>query len=116
MSWWGKFLLALGSLAVMFLVSVATVSIWPSGSKTTFYVIDPKIVVKHFLDQRGEGMSDDAFKAAILEIDDLVVAEAELLYRESGAFFVNKAHVLAGGVDISHAFGERIIQRWDQLQ
>ena len=31
-----------------------------------------------------------------------------------GAMLVNKDHVLAGGVDVSVAFADRVIARWDE--
>lgn len=79
-------------------------------------VIDARVVTKMFVDQRGGDLDDDAYRQAIRDIDSIVTAEAERIYRATGQIMINADHILAGGRDVSASFGERVIEMWDQTQ
>lgn len=81
-----------------------------------WYVVDASTVVQHFLEERGDDLSDEEMAGAILVFDQLVMQEAEAIFAETGARLVNKAHVLAGAEDVSLPFAERVIARWDAIQ
>ena len=105
--------LIVGGVSAMFLVAVATQHLMGERASDTLMVIDPKLVVERFVEERGIEMSDESFKDAILQLDAIVLAEAAAIHNARGAMLVNKDHVLAGGLDVSEAFSERVIARWD---
>ena len=106
--------LVVGGVSAMFLVAVATQHLMADRAPNSLLVIDPKLVVKRFVEERGNEMSDATFKDAILQLDAIVLAEAAAIHDARGAMLVNKDHVLAGGVDVSVAFADRVIARWDE--
>lgn len=79
-------------------------------------VVDAKVVTKMFVDHRGKDLDEDAYRLAIRDIDSIVTAEAERIYRATGQVMINADHILAGGRDVSVTFGERVIELWDQTQ
>ena len=105
--------LVVGGVSAMFLVAVATQHLMADRAPNSLLVIDPKLVVKRFVEERGNEMSDATFKDAILQLDAIVLAEAAAIHNARGAMLVNKDHVLAGGLDVSEAFSDRVIARWD---
>lgn len=76
-------------------------------------VIDAKVVTKMFVDQRGVDLDEEEYRRAIRDIDSIVTAEAERIYRATGQMMINADHVLAGGLDVSSSFGQRVIELWD---
>ncbi|MDP7152381.1 MAG: hypothetical protein QGI08_15960 [Paracoccaceae bacterium] len=79
-------------------------------------IVDAKSVVRVFIEERGQHLSEDALRDAIRTFDRLVMEEAQVLHTQTGALLINANHVLAGGVDISHEFAARVIARWDLIQ
>lgn len=79
-------------------------------------IVDAKAVVRIFIEERGQHLSEEALRDAIREFDRLVMAEARDLHAETGALLINANHILAGGIEISDAFAARVITRWDQIQ
>jgi hypothetical protein len=111
----GLYILA-GFFAVLCMVLVATVVTLYFGTRGTppeTYVIDARAVVRIFLEERGTNFSDEETSLAIASIDEIVLGEAERIYRETGSVIVNKAHMLAGGRDVTEEFARMIIAAWD---
>lgn len=79
-------------------------------------IVDAKAVVRIFIEERGQHLSEEALRIAIQDFDRLVMAEARDLHAETGALLINANHILAGGIEISDAFATRVIARWDQIQ
>lgn len=105
------------SLATMACVSTLTLMYFDVLELTQEpLVIDARVITKMFVDQRGVDLDDDQYRSAIRDIDSIVTAEAERVYRATGQMMINADHVLAGGVDVSETFGQRVIQLWDETQ
>lgn len=79
-------------------------------------IVDAKAVVRIFVEERGQHLSEEALRDAIRNFDQLVMEEAQALHAQTGALLINANHVLAGGVEISEGFAARVISRWDALQ
>lgn len=79
-------------------------------------IVDAKAVVRIFVEERGQHMSEDALRNAIRAFDQLVMDEAQALHAQTGSLLLNANHILAGGVEISEGFAARVISRWDALQ
>ncbi|MDG1432016.1 MAG: hypothetical protein P8L68_19335 [Paracoccaceae bacterium] len=79
-------------------------------------IVDAKAVVRIFIEERGQHLSEEALRDAIRDFDRLVMAEAQAIHAETGALLINANHILAGGIEISDAFAARVIARWDQIQ
>ncbi|MDG1430021.1 MAG: hypothetical protein P8L68_15820 [Paracoccaceae bacterium] len=79
-------------------------------------IVDAKSVVRIFVEERGQHLSEDALRDAIRTFDHLVMEEAQALHAQTSALLINANHVLAGGVDISQGFAARVIARWDLIQ
>ena len=52
-------------------------------------IIDAKAVVRIFIEERGQHLSEEALRDAIREFDHLVMAEAQALHSETGALLIN---------------------------
>lgn len=79
-------------------------------------MVDANAVVRIFIEERGQHLSEEALRDAIRDFDRLVMSEAQDIHAETGALLLNANHILAGGVEISDAFAARVIARWDQTQ
>ena len=79
-------------------------------------IVDAKSVVRIFVEERGQHLSEEALRDAIRRFDRLVMEEAQVLHTQTGALLINANHILAGGVEISEAFAARVISRWDAVQ
>lgn len=79
-------------------------------------IVDAKSVVRIFVEERGQHLSEEALRDAIRDFDRLVMEEAQAIHAQTGALLINANHVLAGGVDISRNFAVRVIDRWDLIQ
>ena len=79
-------------------------------------IVDAKAVVRIFVQERGQHLSEEALREAIRTFDQLVMDEAQALHAQTGALLINANHILAGGVEISEGFAARVISRWDQIQ
>lgn len=110
--------------------SVLVLSIWASvttcyglatyfnvfAPKAEMLIVDAKQVVRIFVDERGNDLSEEDMRVAIKEFDALVIGLASDIYQQSGSLIINSNHVLAGGRDISDEFGRAVIAQWDALQ
>lgn len=85
-----------------------------SRKSQTIYAVDAALVVKAFVDQRGDEMEDDELREAVKRIDELANDEARKIYARTGIPILNSRSILVGAVDISDQFAETIIARWSQ--
>ena len=107
-------LTGLFALLCMVLVSTGvTLYFNPRTAPPETYVIDARAIVRIFLEERGANFSDEETSRAIASIDEIVLGEAERIYRETGSVIVNKTHMLAGGRDVTEDFARMIIAAWD---
>lgn len=112
---WGLY--AVMGLAALILLQLAVLHLSGALERDAgWYAVDAPTVAKLFLEERGNDLSEDELRSAILVFDQMVVAEAEAIYASTGARLVNKAHVLAGAPDVSEDFAARVIARWDEVQ
>lgn len=81
-----------------------------------WYVVDAPSVVRVFIEERGDQMTEAEMASAILVFDQLVMEEAQAIFAQTGHRLVNANHVLAGANDVSIQFAHRVVARWDALQ
>jgi len=84
--------------------------------ETGALIVDAKTVVRIFIETRGVNLNEDQMSDAIKAFDRLVMDEAESLYQGTGRAIINANHILAGGINISDQFAQRVIARWDGEQ
>ncbi len=113
--WW-----ILGGLAGLLVIVIVNLGVlgWAGllDRAPGIYVIDAPTVARIFVEERGKEMSEEDLKAAILNFDAMVIEEAEAIYAATGQALVNKAHMLAGGENVSETFARRVLARWDARQ
>ena len=104
------------ALAVIAL-QIGTINYYGTGQQETgVLIVDAKTVVRIFIETRGVNLDEDQMSDAIKAFDRLVMEEAESIYQGTGRAIINANHILAGGIDISDQFAERVIARWDGEQ
>lgn len=82
----------------------------------TFWVIDAPQLTKIFTEKRLHSVEMENLPEAIFAFDQLVTQVADEVYAETGKPIVNKAHLLAGGDDVTAQFADRVIATWDQYK
>ena len=117
MTWATRTVLGLLSILTVIAIQLGTLSyLGHLDRPAEVLIVDAKSVVRIFVEERGQHLSEDALRDAIRDFDRLVMEEAQVLHVQTGALLINANHVLAGGVDISHGFAARVIARWDAVQ
>ena len=105
------------AIAGAFILNLITLSAFGLlDPKPQTLVVDARQVVRIFVEKRGEELTDAELKGAILVFDQIVVDEATAIFNETGNIMINADHMLAGGVEVSALFADRVIARWDALQ
>ena len=113
----GALYTALLLLALMAIVRVTEMSA-PSAnampaSEAEILMVDPDILLKLFVEDRGASLQGDAFLASVEKFDRLVSQVAAETYAEYGVLVVKADLVLAGGLDYTTTFYARISELWD---
>lgn len=83
------------------------------ASDAEILMVDPDLVLKLFVEDRGLNLEGEAFTAAVQKLDRLVSQVSAETYAEFGVLVVKADLVLAGGVDYTAAFYARIAELWD---
>ncbi len=83
--------------------------------RETFFV-NTDMVLKVFVEEATEGMDVAAIGEAMPKLNELMLAEADAIYAETGNVLLNAKVVIAGGRDVSDAFAQRVIERWNAIQ
>lgn len=104
-------------LALMAVVRVTEMSS-PSAnampaSEAEILMVDPDLLLKLFVEDRGATLQGDAFLASVEKFDRLVGQVAAETYAEHGVLVVKADLVLAGGLDYTTAFYARISELWE---
>ena len=104
-------------LALMAVVRVTEMSS-PSAnampaSEAEILMVDPDLLLKLFVEDRGASLQGDAFLASVEKFDRLVGQVAAETYAEYGVLVVKADLVLAGGLDYTTTFYARISELWD---
>lgn len=112
---WRKHVAAgLGSVIAVLIINLSVLQFFGLlERRDEAFVVDAPTVARIFIEERGKDMGDDEMKEAIRQFDALVIAEANAIYTATGQPLVNKAHMLAGGRDVSAEFAARVIRAWD---
>lgn len=78
--------------------------------------VNTDMVVKVFVEEATIGMDVEEIGKAMPLVNEIMLAEADAIYRETGNVLINAKVVIAGGHDVSEEFAQRVIQRWNALK
>lgn len=74
--------------------------------------INTDTVVKVFVEEATLGMEVEEISKVMPLVNEIMYAEADAIWRETGSVLINSKVVIAGGHDVSEQFADRVLQRW----
>lgn len=104
-----------GAFAIVCVVLINVLILQATGllkPKQEPLFVNTDVVLKIFVEEATEGMDVGAIGNAMPELNEIMIAEANAIYAETGNVLLNAKTVLAGGNDISEAFAARVVRRW----
>jgi len=106
---------ALFATVCIFLINLLTLqTLGLLEPKRETWFVNTDTVVKLFVEEATIGMDVEDIGKAMPLVNQIMLAEADAVYRETGNVLINAKVVIAGGYDVSEAFAHRVIERWNE--